>query len=105
MAQDNKVQPVSGNGLAFGITSLVAGIIAFLSGWIYFLSIPVGIVAIIFGALGLRKPGSKGLAIAGLVAGIVGAAFGVAILIIVLVTSLNAGTQSVPTQSQPMFYR
>ncbi len=105
MAQDNKVQPASSNGLAFGITSLVTGIVAFLTGWIFFISIPVGIVAITFGALGLRKSGSKGLAIAGLVTGIVGAAFGIVIVVISLIASLNAGAPSVPMQSQSMFYR
>ena len=107
MAQDNKSHQVSSTGAAFGITSLVTGIIAFLTGWIFFLSIPIGAVAIVFGALGIRKPssaGSKGMAIAGLVAGIVGFAFGLGILVIGLVASLSAGAPSVPS-STPTFYR
>lgn len=105
MAQDNKAQSASGNGLAFGITSLVTGIVAFLTGWIFFISIPVGIVAIVFGALGMKRVGGKGLAIAGLVTGIVGAAFGLGIMVIGLIASLNASAPSVPVHTQTMFYR
>jgi len=91
MAQDNtKVETVNGGGLAFGITSLVTGIIAFLIGWIFFLSIPIGAVAVVFGALGLKKPQGKGLSIAGLITGIIGVVFGLALLLIWLISSIAA---------------
>jgi hypothetical protein len=90
MPQDNKVQTKNGVGLAFGITSLVTGIIAFLISWIFFLSIPIGAVAVVFGALGLRKPESKGLAIAGLITGIIGLFFGLAMLLIAIIGSIAA---------------
>lgn len=104
MAQDTKVQPVTTGGVAFGITSLTTGVVAFLTGWVFFISIPVGIVAIIFGALGLKKPASKGMAIAGLVTGIVGLAFGVGILALALIGSLTAGAPEVQPQPYPYFY-
>lgn len=104
MAKDNKTQSANGGGVAFGITSLATGVVAFLVGWIFFLSIPIGAVAIVFGALGIRRPASKGMAIAGLVTGIVGLAFGVGILVFTIIGSLTAGAPSVQTDP-PMFYR
>ena len=72
-------------GKAFGITSLVLGIIGIIIGIITFLSIffplpymrslsigtfGIGGLAITFGAIGIAKDDSKGLGIAGLVLGI-----------------------------------
>lgn len=88
-------QPGQGGGTAFGVTSLVTGIIAFVTGWLPFFSIPLGAVAIIFGILGMKRPDSKGMAIAGLVAGIVGAVFGLSVVvfwIIAVTTAVNAPT-------------
>lgn len=96
MARDSKVQATNGGGLAFGITSLVTGSIAFLIGWIFFLSIPIGAVAVVFGALGLKKTEGKGLAIAGLITGIVGLVFGLAILLITIIGA-TAGAPSTPS--------
>ncbi|TAL14675.1 hypothetical protein EPN95_02105 [Patescibacteria group bacterium] len=102
MAQDSKVQPTNSGSVAFSVTSLVTGVVAFLTGWIFFLSIPVGAVAIVFAAINLKKGyGGKGLAIAGLVTGIVGAAFGLGVLVLAIIGSLNAGAPSVP---QPGYY-
>ncbi len=105
MAQDTKSQQPHGGGVAFGVTSLTTGIVAFLSGWVFFLSIPIGIVAIVFGALGMKKPASKGMAIAGMVTGIVGVAFGVGIVVLALMGSINASAPEVPVQSNSFFYR
>lgn len=90
MPQENKVQPVKISGGALGITSLVTGIIAFLCGWLPFLSLPLGAVAIVFGALGLKKSESRGLSIAGLVTGIVGFLFGLVIVIIAIAATMAA---------------
>lgn len=100
MPQDSKVQTTNGGGSAFAITSLVTGIIAFLVGWIFFLSIPIGAVAVVFGALGLKKKDNKGLAIAGLVTGIVGLVFGLAILLIGIIGSMAAA----PSVSNGFYY-
>lgn len=105
MAQDNKSQLANGGGVAFGITSMTTGIIAFLSGWFFFFSIPLGIVAIVFGALGMKRPASKAFAIAGLVTGIVGAAFGMGILALAIASSMNPTTPQVPTTTDSFFYR
>lgn len=56
----------------FAITSLVTGIVAFLTGW-FFIGLAIGIVAIVFGILALKKKQNKGMSIAGIVTGGLGA--------------------------------
>ncbi|MEQ2527880.1 DUF4190 domain-containing protein [Bacillaceae bacterium CLA-AA-H227] len=63
----NQVQ--QGNGLA--VTALVLGIVGLVLGWVPVLPYPLGILAIIFGFIGMRKPIKKGLAITGLITGII----------------------------------
>ena len=55
----------------FCITSMVLGIIALIFFCIWYISIPCGILAIIFGILGLKGI-NKGMAIAGLITGGIG---------------------------------
>ena len=62
------------NGLA--IAALIVGIVAFLSGWIPFWGFIVGVAAVVLGVIALKKPGGKGMAIAGLVTGGLGALTG-----------------------------
>lgn len=57
------------NGLA--VTSLVLGIISVPLFLLWFISIPAGILAIIFGAISLKSTG-RNMAIAGLITGCVG---------------------------------
>ena len=71
--------PVGPNGLA--ITSLVLGILAFLSGW-FFMGFVFGIAAVILGIIGLKKPGGKGMSIAGIVTGGLGALSGILFTVI-----------------------
>lgn len=56
---------------ALGISSLVLGIISICTAIFYYMSLPTGILAIIFGAVNSHKTGSK-IAKAGLITGIVG---------------------------------
>jgi len=56
---------------AFGIASLTLGIISILSALFWYITLPGGVLAIIFGVKGIKRAGSK-LAKAGLVTGIVG---------------------------------
>ena len=74
------------------IVSLVLGIISILTGFFWYMSIPSGIIAIIFGIKTYKKMGSK-LGLAGMITGIVGLALSLLIyitLFIVLVLS-NGG--------------
>jgi hypothetical protein len=58
------------------VAALVLGIIAAALFFIFFISIPCGILAVIFGILGVRKAntgvGRKGMALAGAIVGGVG---------------------------------
>lgn len=59
------------NKCAASVASLVLGIISILTGFFYYIAYPCGILAVIFGAKGIKKSGS-GIAKAGLTTGIVG---------------------------------
>jgi hypothetical protein len=88
----------SGNGL--GIAGGVCGIVAVVLCWIPFVdyvSVVLGVLAIIFGALGLRNAnahggGGRGLAITGIVTGIVAVVISILFLAVIYtaVTSINA---------------
>jgi hypothetical protein len=88
----------SGNGL--GIAGGVCGIVAVVLCWIPFVdyvSVVLGALAIVFGALGIRHAnahggGGKGMAITGLVTGIVALVISLLFLAIIYtaVTSINA---------------
>ena len=55
--------------IGLSVTSMVLGIISAVIFCIWFISMPLAILAIIFGAVGMSK-GGKGMAIAGMVCGI-----------------------------------
>lgn len=61
VVNENKIPGLS-------IAALVLGIISLVSWCLWFVSIPCGILALIFGIIGLRK-NKKGFAITGLVTG------------------------------------
>jgi hypothetical protein len=63
------------------IASLVLGISAVLVSLFWFISIPVGVLAIILGIIGIKK-GGKGMAIAGIVTGTLGVVAAAIILMI-----------------------
>ena len=56
------------------VASFVLGIISILTAAFWYLTLPTGILAIIFGAKGTKRTGSK-MAKAGLIMGIIGLAF------------------------------
>lgn len=64
MAENKEVVKISG----LSIASIVLGITSIALWCAWFVSIPCAIIALIFGIVGLKKPG-KGLAITGLVTG------------------------------------
>ncbi len=59
------------NQSAMGIASLVLGIISILTALFWYLTLPTGILAIVFGVKSIHKVGSK-LGKAGMITGIVG---------------------------------
>lgn len=59
------------NKSAMAVASLTLGIISIVLHWFWYISLPTGILAIIFGTKTVKKLGSK-LGKAGLITGIVG---------------------------------
>jgi|TARA_B100000767_G_C19422758_1_gene392677 hypothetical protein len=76
----NLLSPIAGNGKGMSIASMVCGITA-----IFFGGIVLGPLAIIFGAIGLKRDG-RGMAITGLICGILASLW--TILVIAAVLSL-----------------
>ena len=70
------------------ITAFVLGIISVVGNLFWYISIPCGVLAIIFGAKSSRALGSK-LGKAGLILGIVGTALTIFIYISIILLSLN----------------
>jgi len=73
-------QQAPGNGLA--VTGLVLGIIGLVFFWTVWMGILLGILAIIFGAIGASKPVKRGMGIAGIVLGILAFVLGLWPLIV-----------------------
>ena len=82
--------PAAGGTNGLAVASLVTGILAFLTGW-FFLGLFLGIAAVILGAIGLKKPGGKGMSIAGIVTGALGALSGLLFSVIGLIALLSGG--------------
>lgn len=78
-------QPSSG----LSIAGMVLGILSILSFLLFFVSIPLGILAIIFGIVGIATKRGKGMAIAGLITGILG----IAASVLIIVFAVNVATQ------------
>lgn len=70
-----------GSGLS--IAALVCGILALVGCLLWFVSVPLGIAAIILGAFGVRKAG-KGMGIAGIILGVLGIIATIAIYALVI---------------------
>ncbi|HTP15633.1 MAG TPA: DUF4190 domain-containing protein [Streptosporangiaceae bacterium] len=78
--------PVEQPRNGFAVKSLVTGLIGVALGWVPFANLVLGVIAIVFGALGLRQANqgqstAKGMSIAGLVLGIIAVITGVVLLI------------------------
>jgi hypothetical protein len=90
----DQAAPAKSNG--FGITALVLGILSIPAGFLSWPGILLGIVAIVFAVLGLRRvkarrADNKGMAIAGLITGIIGLIIGAIVLAaLIFVTKTTA---------------
>ena len=95
---NSSTQATGGQGLA--VAALVLGIISASLSLLWFISIILGILAIIFGAVALKSPGRK-KAMAGIVTGIVGIVFSIFIFFIVFLAlpSLQAGQRDTATKN------
>ncbi len=80
--------PVSGGNIGFSITSLVCGILSIICCCVWYLSIILAVVAIVFGILSLKKNADgRTMAIAGLITGGLGLVLSIIVLVLVLVGS------------------
>ncbi len=61
------------DGSAMRISALVLGIISIVANFFWYIALPTGILAIVFGTKSIKKTGSK-MGKAGLITGIVGTA-------------------------------
>ena len=92
-------QPVAPtNGLA--IASFVVGIVAFISGWIPFWGLLVGVAAVLLGMIALKKPEGKGLSITGIVTGGLGALAGLTATAFVILAIVSSGAINESRYSQ-----
>ena len=74
----------------FSIAALVLGIIAIVLCCVWYISIPCGILAIIFGIIGI-KSSKKGMSIAGLITGAVGLVISIIIFIALVFLGMVIG--------------
>lgn len=81
--------PAATNGLA--IAAMVVGIVAFISGWLPFWGLLVGVAAIVLGFIALKKPTGKGMAITGIITGALAVLTSI-IFTVLFVVTLVAGT-------------
>ena len=79
------------NKSSMGVASLVLGIISIVTALFWYITLPTGILAIVFGAKSVKKVGSK-LGKAGLITGIIGvsifAFIYISLILILLLASL-----------------
>lgn len=88
----------------FCIASMVLGIIALVLFWMWYIAIPCAILAIIFGALGVKSQG-KGMAIAGLVTGSIGLVVSIAIITFIVVIAMTLGIHDMIDEDDYSTYR
>lgn len=78
----------------FCIASLVLGIVALVFFCLWYISIPCGILAIIFGILGIKSI-NKGMAIAGLITGSIGLVIATLIIVALFMFGFAVGISDV----------
>lgn len=82
------------NRKGFCITSMVLGIIAMVFFCLWYISIPCGILSIIFGILGVKST-NKGMAIAGIVTGAIGLVISIFIIVMIFIFGMAVGISDV----------
>lgn len=87
------IQPQPTNGL--GIAAMILGIVAFVFGWVPFFGFLAGVTAVILGIISLKKPGVKGMGIAGLITGGLAVLWSLFITVFFIIAILAAGTTGV----------
>lgn len=79
----------------FSIAALVLGIVAIVLCCVCYISIPCGILAIVFGAIGV-KSSKRGMSISGIVTGIIGMIISICIILMLVIFGFAIGiTESI----------
>ena len=89
-SEKEKVEETKKEKKGFCISALVLGFISLVFFCLWYISIPCGILAIIFGILGIKSL-NKGMAIAGLVTGAIGLVISSVIIIFLFVVAFSVG--------------
>lgn len=89
--EENNVQTTSTSNTTnerkgFNITALILGIISIVTVCMWYLSIPSGIVAIIFSIAG-KKDAGRGMGVAGMVLGIIGLIVAIIWILVIVFTA------------------
>jgi len=71
ISNETPIQGVEKDRKGFAIASMILGIVSIVLFCLWFISIPCGILAIIFGVISIKSTG-KGMAIAGIITGGIG---------------------------------
>ena len=87
----------------FCIASMVLGIVCLVFFCVWYVSIPCGILAIIFGILGVKSTG-KGMAIAGLITGSIGLVISILIIIFIIIFGMAVGFSEVFDDYDSSYY-
>ena len=79
----------------FSIAALVLGIVAIVLSFLWYISIPCGILAIVFGTIGI-KSSKRGMSISGIVTGIIGMIISIFIILMLVIFGFALGiTESI----------
>lgn len=79
----------------FSIAALVLGIVAIVLSCVWYISIPCGILAIVFGTIGI-KSSKRGMSISGIVTGIIGMIISIFIILMLVIFGFALGiTESI----------
>ncbi len=86
------------------IASMILGIVALVLFCIWYISIPCGILAIIFGALGVKTM-DKGMAVAGIVTGAIGLVISICIIMAIFIFGVAIGlTDAIENSTNNNYY-
>ena len=83
---------------------MILGIVALVLFCIWYISIPCGILAIIFGALGVKTM-DKGMAVAGIVTGAIGLVISICIIMAIFIFGVAIGlTDAIENSTNNNYY-
>lgn len=102
--EENETKEPKKERKGFCIASLVLGIVAIVFFCIWYISIPCGVLAVIFGILGIKST-NKGMAIAGLITGAIGLVVSTVIVIIIFMVALTVGISDSFDEIEDSTYR